>query len=69
MDRYHGQGIYYYRNGKKFVGQWANGKQSGYGKILDENNKMIRECEWKDGFRDNFAEEDMRNIFQGHLDS
>lgn len=30
----HGQGTYEYSNGRKYVGEWKNGKQDGYGKLF-----------------------------------
>lgn len=38
----------YYADGSKYIGNWNNGKQDGYGEIY-EGAKLKYHGQWKDG--------------------
>ena len=52
----HGHGVYTYKGGSKYVGDWINGKQEGQGRmeyvISGQENPSVYIGEWKDGKRD-----------------
>jgi hypothetical protein len=50
MDKKHGNGVYTWADGRKYDGQWVNGKQHGIGKYVmaDKNERM---GEWNEGKR------------------
>ena len=37
MDQKQGRGIYYFKDGKKYEGNWENGKQHGEGVEIYQN--------------------------------
>jgi len=49
-DKKEGQGVFYWPDGRKYDGQWLNGKQDGIGVYSTANGKS-RKGEWKDGKR------------------
>ena len=49
-DKKEGQGVFYWPDGRKYDGQWLNGKQDGVGVYSTANGKS-RKGEWKDGKR------------------
>lgn len=46
--RKHGEGFLFFKEGKKFLGQFLNGKINGYGKYYDGEIK-VAEGFWIDG--------------------
>ena len=44
-----GQGSYFYPDGRKFEGQWLNGKRNGHGTLFSARNEVLAEGEWEDG--------------------
>ena len=38
-DIYHGYGRYIYSNGNFYIGNWVDGKRSGWGKLVDKSGK------------------------------
>ena len=50
MDKKHGYGVYTWTDGRKYEGQWANGRQHGKGRFLNPDG-ITREGEWDNGKR------------------
>ena len=50
MDKKHGYGIYYWADGRKYEGNWANGKQHGEGKYMLPTG-VTKIGIWEDGKR------------------
>tara|TARA_B110001450_G_C17400532_1_gene391481 strand:+ start:494 stop:643 length:150 start_codon:yes stop_codon:yes gene_type:complete len=46
----HGKGLYTWRNGKQYDGNWENGKQHGEG-LFTTSTGQIRKGIWVDGVR------------------
>ena len=57
MDKKHGHGIYTWADGRKYDGQWVNGKQHGVGKYVMAD-KSERMGEWLEGKRVRWLDED-----------
>ena len=55
-DKKHGKGMYFWTDGRKFDGYWANGKQSGKGKYILADG-TIRIGLWENGKRVKWIEE------------
>jgi len=55
-DKKHGTGTFIWPDGRKYIGQWANGKQHGNGTFLAVNGQQ-REGEWVNGKRVRWLDE------------
>jgi hypothetical protein len=55
-----GMGVYSWADGRKYEGEWKNGKQHGKGKyiLLDGEERMGL---WEDGKRIKWVQEEQRN--------
>ena len=40
LDAFHGKGVYRYKNGEVYDGDWAAGKRSGFGKLTGSDGKV-----------------------------
>jgi hypothetical protein len=60
MDKKHGHGVYIWADGRKYDGQWENGKQHGIGKYVmaDQTERM---GEWNEGKRVRWLDDDNAN--------
>ena len=47
-DKYNGQGTYWWRNGRKYVGQFKDGKRCGQGTQYTKEAEIERQGEWDD---------------------
>jgi hypothetical protein len=54
-DQKEGFGVYHWPDGKKYEGQWLQGKQHGEGKIVNSKGKSRRGI-WEDGNRISWIE-------------
>lgn len=50
MDKKHGFGEYTWADGRKYIGNWSNGKQHGDGKYIQLEGKE-RSGTWENGKR------------------
>ncbi|EKR25065.1 MORN repeat protein [Leptospira interrogans] len=48
-DCKNGFGSKIYWNGKKYVGQWKNGKENGYGVLVAKDQKILYSGKWQEG--------------------
>ena len=44
-----GKGIYQYKDGQTYLGDWKEGKMDGYGKLYYKNKKLRYEGAFKKG--------------------
>jgi len=59
----YGYGIYYWADGRKYEGYWAQGKQHGLGRYVIPQEKKERYGLWEDGKRvEWFDDEKIHNI-------
>jgi hypothetical protein len=49
-------GTFYWPDGRKYIGEWKNGKQDGRGTFLAQNGQQ-REGEWSQGKRTRWLDE------------
>ena len=47
-----GYGIFYYKDGYIYEGEFKNGSQEGYGILYNENNKIIFKGQYKGNLRE-----------------
>ena len=50
LDEFHGKGIYRYKNGEVYEGDWAAGKRSGFGKLTGPDGKVKYQGEWSNNY-------------------
>lgn len=50
LDVFHGKGIYRYKNGEVYEGDWAAGKRSGTGKLSGPDGKLKYQGEWSNNY-------------------
>ena len=50
-DRKHGFGTYLWADGRRYEGQWLNGKQDGEGLYWEAADKKPKKGLWKEGRR------------------
>ena len=50
MDKKHGQGSYTWADGRKYEGNWANGRQHGEGMYVTQDG-VIKRGMWENGKR------------------
>jgi hypothetical protein len=43
--------LFYRNDGRKYKGEWKNGKQDGEGEFFHPKDKVWKKGEWKDGKR------------------
>ncbi|TGK18869.1 MORN repeat-containing protein [Leptospira kmetyi] len=43
-----GKGIYIYKDGTKYIGEWKSGKRSGFGTYLDADGNILKIGTWKE---------------------
>jgi len=48
-NRKHGKGVYEYKNGIKYEGQYVDGNKEGYGKLFNGDGSMSYEGYFKKG--------------------
>ena len=48
LDVFHGKGIFRYKNGDVYEGDWTGGKRNGFGKLTAADGKVKYQGEWKD---------------------
>ena len=53
LDAFHGKGVYRYKNGEVYDGDWAAGKRSGFGKLTGSDGKVKYQGEWSNNFPSN----------------
>ena len=44
----HGNGSYYYADGRTYVGEYYNGKKEGRGVEYDSNGKIFKKGRWRE---------------------
>lgn len=47
----HGEGTYFYKDGRKYVGQWKDDKEHGSGVLYSYNRNKIYDGQWQNGMR------------------
>ena len=50
LDEFHGKGLYRYKNGEVYEGDWAAGKRSGFGKLTGPDGKVKYQGEWNNNY-------------------
>lgn len=50
LDKKHGQGIFFWPDKTKYIGQWRNGKQHGKGRMVTKSGEE-KEGYWEKGKR------------------
>ena len=50
LDEFHGKGLYRYKNGEVYEGDWAAGKRSGFGKLTGPDGKVKYQGEWSNNY-------------------
>ena len=50
LDEFHGKGIYRYKNGEVYEGDWAAGKRNGFGKLSGPDGKVKYQGEWSNNY-------------------
>lgn len=50
LDEFHGKGIYRFKNGEVYDGDWAAGVRQGFGKLIGPDGKVKYEGEWKNNY-------------------
>ncbi|MBE8398834.1 hypothetical protein [Leptospira borgpetersenii] len=48
-DCKNGFGSKIYWDGKKYIGQWKNGEENGYGILVAKDQKILYSGKWKEG--------------------
>lgn len=56
MDKKHGYGVYVWVDGRRYEGNWQNGRQHGEGKYILANN-TVKVGIWEDGKRIRWIEQ------------
>ena len=57
-DKKDGIGLFEWPDGKKYKGEWKNGKQHGLGEYFNVNTKTWRKGMWEFGRRKKWLDED-----------
>jgi hypothetical protein len=50
LDAFHGKGVYRYKNGEVYDGDWVAGKRSGFGKLIAPDGKVKYQGEWSNNY-------------------
>ena len=62
----HGYGIYYWADGRKYEGYWAQGKQHGLGRYIIPQESQERYGLWEDGKRIEWFENEQISDINNH---
>ena len=49
QGKMNGRGSFYWPNGARYIGEWANNMRQGFGKFRDSKGKEIYEGMWENG--------------------